>query len=58
MMRKVAYFVLLMVMCSFLLGCANTIKGISSTIKGISSDVKKNWSALKNWDANFKKNWW
>ncbi len=55
-MRKIVYyFVFLILLCGFSLGCANTIKGIT---EGVSNDVKNSWDTIKKWDANFKKNWW
>jgi len=57
-MRRIAYFVLLIMACGFFLGCANTIKGMGEDIRGIGSSAKSVWSTLNKWDANFKKNWW
>ena len=50
-MRRVIYFSLFIMMCVLLFGCANTIRGISE-------DTKNNWTTIKKWDANFRKNWW
>ncbi len=55
MCKTICYFVFLMLLCGFFLGCANTIRGVS---EGVSNDAKNNWDTIKKWDANFEKNWW
>lgn len=39
-MRRIVYFGLLIMLCGFILGCANTLKGMGE-------DISNNWSTLK-----------
>mgnify|MGYP000409700163 CR=1 FL=1 len=54
MIRK-ALFLFLFLVCSLVFSGCHTIGG---AVKGAADGAKQDWETAKQWDKNFRKNYW